>query len=803
MMNINVGVLGHVDSGKTSLCRCLSEVLSTCALDKHKQSQEKGITIDLGFSCFYLKRKGKTNTKREDEGFNNADLKCVGQRLCQRSGNQNYINTDEGENGSQVVAHQGFCLVSGSEQMGVPMLDLPTPDALTLDVPTPDDHTGDTIQVCLVDCPGHHSLLNCIIMGVEITDMIFLLIDINKGIQKQTIECLVLCEIVQRSVIIILNKIDLIPFEEREKKIKIMKKKIQNAFRTKSSLRNLKYYIIALSTRVKRLDYTSDRFTHNSNEIHPEDRVQNGETTKQKQSATESKRMGTTQMSTTRMGTERMGTEGTENISELINLLRDIIEIPQRGEGNLEDFYFLYDHTFDIKGKGTVYTGTVINGVIKNNCNVVILPLSEKGKIKEIQSFKQKVDRGTKGNRLSLLICKGSTKNVKKKVERGIIIFEKSSISHFSLFICRVKLVHFYGKSINNAELLTCIIGFSSSPCYGYFFKPMKGSNSDTFPTPQGIQSAGSLHRCTAESLHRCTTESLHRCTEASLHRCTEASLHRCTAESLHRCTEASLHRCTEASLHRCTETSLHRDAPTSTPPFDKNRNYVLIDQLSSKQGTMDTDGKVTNSGKAYNHNCRTEGGDDSEHEKKEEGEDDVYFFVVMKKKIHCYRNEMCIFLKNDDSLNCRICLHGIIVEIIDDGYPQQNVPFNVNKKPTLSEYSDFNHFKILREKEKVGIIERVQQDNHTIVCRNVFNSPSQVIPYLNQKVYITDASYMENKKDIHIRHVGTITTPFAKSGKFLAYFDDDISTVQKNYKSFLVVIKYYKDVFSKRNVFL
>lgn len=79
MLNVNVGVLGHVDCGKTSLgelhnilvqpaqlpapltaaCWCLSvavaalsTTLSTAALDKHPQSKERGITLDLGFSAF-------------------------------------------------------------------------------------------------------------------------------------------------------------------------------------------------------------------------------------------------------------------------------------------------------------------------------------------------------------------------------------------------------------------------------------------------------------------------------------------------------------------------------------------------------------------------------------------------------------------------------------------------------------------------------------------------------------------------------------------------------------------------------
>eukprot|EP01028_Stygiella_incarcerata_P008007 TRINITY_DN336_c0_g1_i3.p1 TRINITY_DN336_c0_g1~~TRINITY_DN336_c0_g1_i3.p1 ORF type:complete len:588 (+),score=146.47 TRINITY_DN336_c0_g1_i3:1641-3404(+) len=53
ILNVNVGVLGHVDSGKTSLARALSTVASTASFDKSPQSKERGITLDLGFSAFF------------------------------------------------------------------------------------------------------------------------------------------------------------------------------------------------------------------------------------------------------------------------------------------------------------------------------------------------------------------------------------------------------------------------------------------------------------------------------------------------------------------------------------------------------------------------------------------------------------------------------------------------------------------------------------------------------------------------------------------------------------------------------
>jgi selenocysteine-specific elongation factor len=38
VININVGILGHVDSGKTSIARILSQITSTASLDKNPQS---------------------------------------------------------------------------------------------------------------------------------------------------------------------------------------------------------------------------------------------------------------------------------------------------------------------------------------------------------------------------------------------------------------------------------------------------------------------------------------------------------------------------------------------------------------------------------------------------------------------------------------------------------------------------------------------------------------------------------------------------------------------------------------------
>lgn len=65
-LNVNVGLLGHVDSGKTSLSKALSSISSTAAFDKNPQSQIRGITLDLGFSALTVEATGSLRSRSED-----------------------------------------------------------------------------------------------------------------------------------------------------------------------------------------------------------------------------------------------------------------------------------------------------------------------------------------------------------------------------------------------------------------------------------------------------------------------------------------------------------------------------------------------------------------------------------------------------------------------------------------------------------------------------------------------------------------------------------------------------------------
>ncbi|XP_036274510.1 selenocysteine-specific elongation factor isoform X2 [Pipistrellus kuhlii] len=164
-VNVNVGVLGHIDSGKTALARALSTTASTAAFDKQPQSRERGITLDLGFSCFSVPLPARLR--------------------------------------SALPASRPAAPEAGPEP-GEPQL-----------------------QVTLVDCPGHASLIRTIIGGAQIIDLMMLVIDVTKGMQTQSAECLVIGQIACQKLIVVLNKTDLLAEGKKQATIDKMTKKMQ------------------------------------------------------------------------------------------------------------------------------------------------------------------------------------------------------------------------------------------------------------------------------------------------------------------------------------------------------------------------------------------------------------------------------------------------------------------------------------------------------------------------------------------------------------------------------------------------
>lgn len=264
---INVAILGHVDSGKTSLARMLSTLLSTASLDKHPQSMERGITLDLGFSAFKLSS----------------------------------------------------------------------------------DH-GKEYLVTLIDCPGHSSLIKTVIGGAHIMDMAILVIDVTKGLQTQTLECILIAEMTTSKLIIVLNKMDLV--EKGSSVVEDCRKQITE------HLRNTRF------DKVNMIEFST---------------------------------------------LSNMGGK------ELMEAIRKVQDLPVRsGDGPLR---LSADHCFSIKGKGTIVTGTVLQGTVKVQDEIEFSSLKMIKKVKSIQCFHESVNSAIQGDRIGICVQGFDA----SQMERGIV----------------------------------------------------------------------------------------------------------------------------------------------------------------------------------------------------------------------------------------------------------------------------------------------------------------------------------------------------------------------------------------------
>lgn len=294
--------------------RALSTHFSTASLDKHPQSTERGITLDLGFSSFLA--------------------------------------------------------------------------------PVPDDFSHipyDQVQFTLVDCPGHASLIKTVLGAAHIIDMMILVIDVNKGIQTQTAECLVVGEIASNELLVVLNKTDMIPESTRNGIVEKMRKRIMN---TLKATKFKDVHIIPIAARPG----------------------------------------GSDSMSSCGPPPEGMS-------AVMTSLSSRVTEASLRKKSG--NFLFAVDHCFPIKGQGTVLTGTVLSGECSIGDLVELPTLGLTKKIKSMQMFKRSVQRCAQGDRLGMCF----TQLDHKMMERGIVA-SPGTVPSFDAAIVTADKIRFHRGTI-------------------------------------------------------------------------------------------------------------------------------------------------------------------------------------------------------------------------------------------------------------------------------------------------------------------------------------------------------------------
>ncbi|TRY55006.1 hypothetical protein DNTS_020747 [Danionella cerebrum] len=343
-LNFNVGVLGHVDSGKTSLARALSSTASTAAFDKNPQSRERGITLDLGFSAFTV----------------------------------------------------------------------PLPEHL---VDSCVERTYDSLQFTLVDCPGHASLIRTIIGGAQIIDLMMLVVDVVKGMQTQTAECLLIGQLTCSRMIVILNKTDLLPSDKRQTAIDKMTKRMH---KTLENTRFKNCPVIAVAAKPG--------------------------------------------------GPEAPDTDEPQGITELIELLKAQAFFPRRDPSG--SLLLAVDHCFSIRGQGTVITGTILQGSLCVNDNVEIPALKVTRKVKSVQMFRKPVPRAMQGDRVGVCV----TQFDPKLLERGVVCTPDSLHTLYAAVIS-IQKIEYYRGALNSRAKFHITVGHETVMARISFFNRVLPAN--------------------------------------------------------------------------------------------------------------------------------------------------------------------------------------------------------------------------------------------------------------------------------------------------------------------------------------
>ncbi|KFO12815.1 Selenocysteine-specific elongation factor, partial [Balearica regulorum gibbericeps] len=229
--------------------------------------------------------------------------------------------------------------------------------------------------------------------GAQIIDLMMLVIDVTKGMQTQSAECLVIGQIACQKMVVVLNKIDLLPEGKRQSAIEKMTKKMQK------TLENTKFCgcpIVAVAAKPG--------------------------------------------------GPEAPESENPLGVSELIEVLKSQAYLPSRDPSG--HFLMAVDHCFSIKGQGTVMTGTILSGSVSLGDNVEIPALKVTKKVKSMQMFHTPVTYAMQGDRVGICV----TQFDPKLLERGLICTPESLHTIHAAIISLKKIQYFRGALQTKAK---------------------------------------------------------------------------------------------------------------------------------------------------------------------------------------------------------------------------------------------------------------------------------------------------------------------------------------------------------------
>lgn len=153
------------------------------------------------------------------------------------------------------------------------------------------------------------------------------------------------------------------------------------------------------------------------------------------------------------IGVSSVTGEGLKELTELID--RETEEVPARDA--TEDFRLPVDRVFSVSGFGTVVTGTLISGTIKEGDNCEIYPGGLKTKVRGLQVHDTPVDLAECGQRVAINLAGVKTDQVK----RGDVIAKPESLQPSMMIDCRLSILKDAPRPLKNRDRVRIYHGTS------------------------------------------------------------------------------------------------------------------------------------------------------------------------------------------------------------------------------------------------------------------------------------------------------------------------------------------------------
>ena len=246
----------------------------------------------------------------------------------------------------------------------------------------------DGTKIGVIDVPGHEKFIKNMLAGITSIDLVLFVIALDEGIMPQTEEHLNIIDLLGiRNGLVVLTKADLVD----EEIIEMVKEDVEKRFQN-TSLSSCPIVTFSATTG--------------------------------------------------------------EGLSELVSIIQDAIKKVASKEvtsselsGNLVRMPI--DRVFSKSGHGTIITGTLVDGIIRNGDKLEVMPEGKGVRVRQIQVHDEVVEEAIKGQRVALNLAGVD----KEDIEKGMVISSAGSLEKSTMLDVELSVIRGSEPVLNRQRL--------------------------------------------------------------------------------------------------------------------------------------------------------------------------------------------------------------------------------------------------------------------------------------------------------------------------------------------------------------